>query len=450
VLPFINTNPDSADDYLGYGVAAELTRALGQLPRLRMADRASAFGGGDRDPVTLGRRLDVGSVLEGTVRRAGDRLRITAHLVDVEEGFDLWSETYDRGTADLLQIQAEIRGAIAGILHVSVGVDSAGRLGQPTSSPEAYDAYLAGLYRLSRPSPEAAQAAVASFSRAIRLDSSFALAYAGLAEAHTLGGSVQSLPPRLTVVAAETAALRALELDSTLAAPHRALGAIRFGYNRDWQAAEAELERAIALEPRSPAGYQAYSRFLLAMGRSGESLQAIQRAVEVSPAAPGVVEHLGWHYLHAREYGPARDALDRSIVMDSTDWRPHFDLSLLEQAAGNFDAARAHLQRAVELAPWPTELQVASGQINALSGHSDVAQSILQQLQETSASQYISPYLIACIEAALGQRSEAFASLGRAVKERSDLVPYLRIDPRLDSLRTDARFDRLVRQIRLP
>jgi TolB-like protein/Tfp pilus assembly protein PilF len=449
VLPFVNTNPDSADDYLGYGVAAELTRSLSQVPGLSVADRGAAFSRSTGDPLRLGRQLGVGTVLEGTIRRAGERLRLTVHLVDVGEGFDLWSETYDRTAADLLQIQNEIRDAIASTLRVGLP-DAADRFSPSTSSPEAYDAYLAGIYLLEEAGGNDPQRAVTYLERAVRSDSGFALAHAALAEAHLPGGSYQSQPPRLAMLAAQAAALRALELDSTLAAPHRTLGTIRFGYNRDWPAAEAQFTRVIALEPRSSQGHQAYSRFLLAMGRADQSLQASERAVELSGGGAPSVGHLGWYYLHARQYGPARETLERAIEMDSTGWRAHFDLALLEQALGNYQQAMAQLERAGKLAPSRIEVMALGGQLQALAGDTVRARSTLRWLQDPSSLRYVSPYLIACVQAALGQRTAAFASLERAVKDRSEMVPYLRIDPRVDSLRSDRRFPRLLRRLRLP
>jgi TolB-like protein/Tfp pilus assembly protein PilF len=451
VLSFINTNPDSADDYLGYGLATELGRAVGELPGLRVAVgplRASG-NGRDEDPLVVGSRLAVGTILYGTIRRSGERLRVTAHLVDVGEGFDLWSETYDQTPTDLLQIQRAITEAVAVTLRISAAGDSAAGFPTPTSSPEAYDAYLAGIYRLNRSGPQDPERAVASLHDAVRFDSSFALALSALAQAH-LAPFQQALPPRLTMLTAEATALRALELDSTLAAPHRTLGLIRFGYHRDWAGAEAEFRRAIALDPSAPEGYQAYARLLLALGRSDESLEASERAVALSPASSKSAGQLGWHYLYARQYDQARVALKHAIELDSTDWRAHHDLVLLEQATGNYDQARGHFERAGYLAPLRIETLVANAQLRALSGEPEVARATLKQLEDTSAWGYVSPYYLGCIQAALGQRTEGFASLVRAVKERSELVPYLGIDPRVDSLRTDPRFARLLRRLRLP
>ena len=452
VLPFVNASPDSLDDYLGHGLAAELTRALDRLAGLRVAARSSAFGvkQTDGDPRIVGRRLNVGTVLQGSVRRSSDQLRVTAHLVDVDEGFDLWSETYERTPADLFAIQEEIKNAVAGTLRIPTGGDSASVAPRPTRSYYAYDAYLAGRYLLEQRTPGTAPRAIAYLTRAVQLDSNFAYAYAALAEAYLRRGDIEALSPLVSVPLAREAAARALELDSTLAEAHTTLGAIRFGHERDWRGAETEFRRAIALEPGSPEAHQQYSRFLLAMGRIDESREASQRALELSPAAPLMVQHLGWHYLHARHYDRAREALWRAIAMDSTAWRPHFELALVEQAARNLDEAEARLRIPLQIAPDRAEVQVALGQIYALSGRTAEAKTILQQLRQAAEQRYISPYLIACLQASLGMRPQAFAFLDRAVRERSDFVAYLRIDPRIDTLRTDRRFTRLLRQVRLP
>jgi tetratricopeptide (TPR) repeat protein len=276
------------------------------------------------------------------------------------------------------------------------------------------------------------------------------LAYAALAEAYLRRGGVEAEPPLVAVPLAKAAATRALELDSTLAEVHTTLGNIHFGYDRDWRNAELEFRRAIALEPSSPEAYHAYSHYLLAVGRVDEATEAGERALQLSPGAPELTRHLGWHYLHVREYGRAREALWRAIELDSAAWRPHFDLALVEQVAGNYGEAETHLRIPLRIVPERAEVQVALGQVYALSGRADSARAILRRLHEAAELRYISPYLIGALQGSLGQRTQAFASLNRAVRERSDLVAYLRIDPRVDSLRADRRFPRMLRQLRLP
>lgn len=450
VLPFVNISPDTSDDYLGYGVAAELTRALSRLSGIRVAARSSAFGLKEieGDPRIIGRRLNVGTLLQGNVRRSGNRLRITARLVDVDEGFDLWSETYERTPADVFDIQDEIGRAIAGTLRIPL--DSSGRLRRPAGGLAAYDAYLAGRYLLEQRTPGTAPRAIAYLTRATRIDTAFAEAQAALAQAYLRRGDVEALPPRVAVPLAREAASRALALDSTLAEAHTTLGVIQFGFERDWRRAEVEFRKAIALEPASPEAHQQYSRFLLAMGRNDEAHAEIERALRLSPAAPLLTAQLGWHYLHARRYDRAREALWRALEMDSTAWRTHFNLALVEQAAGNLAEAETRLRVPLEIAPERAEVQLAAGQLYAATGRVEQAKEILQRLRQAAEQRYVSPYFIACLQASLGMRSQAFAFLDRAARERSEFIGYLRIDPRVDSLRTDRRFARLLRQLRLP
>lgn len=450
VLPFTNTSPDPSDDYLGPGIAAELTRQLTRFTTLRVAPQSSAFALDERygDPRITGRRLNVGTLLQGSVRRSEGRIRVTARLVDVNEGFDLWSETYDRSPSDIFAIEAEIRQALAGTFHLRLLPDFGS--GPATASLPAYHAYLAGTYLLGGRAPGDGARAIAELTHAIDLDSNFARAHAALAEAYLRRDDADAPPPLVVMPMAKAAALRALALDSTLADPHTTLGTVRFEYERDWRGAEAELRRAIALGPDAPDSYIAYSRLLLATGRMDESLVASQRAVALSPLAPAPARNLGWHYLHARQYDRARGAIARAIELDSTAWRPRLDLALLEQVAGNYTEAEAQLRIPLPADPERAELETALGQVYAGAGRTEEARAVLQSLQDAAQRRYISPYFIACLQAWLGQRSPAFASLNQAVRERSEPVAYLRIDPRVDSLRTDPRFARLLRQVRLP
>ena len=452
VLPFVNTSPDVADNYLGHGLAAELTRRLARVQGLRVSPRSSAFAPRQvqGDPRIAGRRMGVAAVLMGSIRRSGDRLRVTARLVDVDEGFDIWSETFERQSSEVFDIEDEIRIAVADALRAPLGREStAGQL-RPTTSVLAYDAYLAGQYELDHPAPGSARRAQAHLTRAVRLDSAFARAHAALAEAHMLRGGPDAMSPVMAIPLAKAAVLRALDLDSTLAEAHATLGTIRFVFDHNWSEAELEFRRALALDPTAAELYPPYARFLSALGRMEESRGFIERALQLSPLSPGLTHQLGWHYLHARQYDRARETLLGAMAMDTSAWRMNLDLALLEHAAGNYPAAEAHLWRAEASASQRAELVAATAQLQAAQGKSEEAKTLLSQLQTSASDRYISPYLIASVQASLGQRSAAFASLDRAVKERAELIAFLRIDLRVDSLRTDRRFARLLRQLRLP
>jgi Tfp pilus assembly protein PilF len=375
---------------------------------------------------------------------------VTARLVDVDEGFDIWSEAYERQTSEVFDIEDEIRTAVAGALRTPLTVESTSPRLRPTTSIQAYDAYLAGRYELDHLAPGSARRAQAHLTRAVRLDSAFARAHAALADAHMLRGGVDAVSPLMAIPLAKASAIRALELDSTLAQAHATLGTIRFVFDRNWSGAERAFRRALVLEPNAPELYPPYARYLLAMGRIDQGRELIQRALILSPLSPPLTHQLGWHYLHARQYDRARETLQRALAMDTSAWRVDLDMALLERATANYPAAEAHLRRALGAAPQRAELLAAAAQLHAVQGRSGEAKTLLERLQASAADRYISPYLIASVQASLGQRTAAFASLDRAVKERAELVAYLRIDLRVDSLRTDRRFARLLRQLRLP
>ena len=452
VLPFVNTSPDVADDYLGYGIAAELTRGLTAVQGIQVSPGSSAFAPRQiqGDPRIAARRMGVAAVLMGNVRRSADRLRVTARLIDVDEGYDIWSEAYERQTSELLDVEREILGAVAGALRTPLAADSISRSLRPTTSVQAYDAYLAGRYELDHPALGSARRAQEHLTRAVRLDSAFARAHVALAEAHMLRGGADAVSPVMALPLAKSAVTRALELDSTLAQAHATLGTIRFVFDRDWDGAELEFRRALALEPNAAELYPPYARYLLAVGRIDESHSVIEKALLLSPLSPWLTHQLGWHYLHAREYDRARETLQRALGMDSSAWRVDLDLALLEHATANYPAAEAHLKRAETSAPQRPELLAAAAQLQAAQGRSEEAEALLDQLQASASDRYISPYLIATVQGSLGRRNAAFASLERAVKERAEPLAYLRIDLRVDSLRTDRRFARLLRQLRLP
>jgi TolB-like protein/Tfp pilus assembly protein PilF len=439
-----------ADDYLGYGIAAELTLDLADVKGLKVSPRSSAFAPRQvqGDPRIAGRRLGVAAVLMGTVRRSGDRLRVTARLVDVEEGFDIWSETYERETRQVFDIEDEIRTSVAGALRTPVPANAASS--QVTPNLQAYDAYLAGRYELNLLAPGSARRAQAHLTRAVRLDSMFARAHAALAEAHMLRGGLDAVSPLMAIPLAKASVIRALELDSTLAEAHAILGTIRFGFDRNWSGAEVAFRRALAREPNAPELYAPYARYLLAMGRIDEARSHIDRALQLSPLSPMLTHQLGWHYMHARQYDRARETLQRARDLDPSAWRVDLDLTLLEHATANYAAAEAHLRRAMSAASQRAELLAAAAQLHAVQRRTEDAKTVLNELQAAASDRYISPYLIASVQSSLGQRRAALASLDRAVKERAELVAYLRIDLRVDSLRSDRRFTRLLRHLRLP
>jgi TolB-like protein/tetratricopeptide (TPR) repeat protein len=394
LVPFDNENPDSTLDYLSAGVTADLASVLGRIRGLRVAANGTVSKADGRDPAAAGRRLGVGSVLHGGVRQVGDGLRISVHLVSVEGGFDIWSEAYERPAAGLLGVENEIVAAIVTALRLR------GPAGQVVAPPE-----------VARTTPDAHTALLQGrFADAVRLDSAYAPAWAGVAwEAlHRFIG--ETTAPGDVIPAARTAAERATALDSTLVEARIARAVIWLLYDRDTDKAGDELRRAIALDPNRPGGFHWQSHRFLALGQLDSSLAAARRAIEASPLAPSLRAHLAWHYLLAREDSLADRVFAQALALDSTigmsdehfAWRP--------------------VRPADPVAVYDT-------------------------LEGVAKARYVSPYSLAVAAAAAGQTGPALAALSRAIDERSPAVPYAALDPRLDTLRRSRRFEALLARL---
>ena len=451
VLPLVNASPDSATEYFSEGITGELTAALGRVPGLRVAAPASALllrRPGD-DPRELGRRLNVGTVLEGSVRQANDRLRLTVHLVSVSEGFDLWSETYDRLPQDIFAVQEEIVRAVVATLRIPEAERWTDSL-PTTSSLDAYTAYLRARHAMTRPIGADAAGAAALYQEAIGLDSAFAPAWAGLAAAHVRRAMVQGARPSDAMPAARAAATRALALDSGLAVAHTALAQVRFLYDRDWRAADSAFQRAMVINPNRAEVHHWYAHLLVAVGRGDEALAHARRALELSPTDPEMIAHLGWHHLHTRVYAEARESFERALALDSTRVDTRRLLGLLAEVLGDYELAESHYRAALARAPDDLAVTASLGRVHALDGRADEARGVLAALDSLASERYVSPYLFAGIAEALGDRRRAFAWLEEAVADRVGEVVYLDVDPRLDRLRGDRRFARLRRSVGLP
>jgi serine/threonine-protein kinase len=451
VLPLVNASPDSANEYFSDGMTEELTAALGRVPGLRVAAPSSAFALRRRseDPREAGRRLRVATVLEGSVRQANDRLRVTVHLVSVSEGFDLWSETYERPPGDVFAVENEIAQAVVAALRIR-GAGPLPAAAAPTSSLDAYMTYLRARHAMARPGAADPSRAVGLFQEAIRLDSSFAPAWAGLAAAHAQQAIAEGARPADAMPAARTAAIRALALDSTLAVAHATIGLVRFLYDWEWNGADSAFQRALVINPNRPEAHRWYSRLLMAIGRPDEALVHARRALELSPLDPEMIAHFGWHDLYARRYGDARVSLDRALTVDSSLAGTRYLLGLLAEVLGDYELAESHYRGALDRAPADVTLLASLGRAHALDGRPDDARAVLARLDSLSAERYVSPYLLAGIAEALGDQRRAFAWLEEAVADRSGELVDLDLDPRLDRLRGDRRFVRIRRSVGLP
>jgi TolB-like protein/Tfp pilus assembly protein PilF len=451
VLPLVNASPDSANEFFSDGMTEELTAALGRVPGLRVAAPASAFAlkRPGEDPREAGRRLNVGTVLEGSVRPASDRLRVSVHLVSVSEGFDLWSETYDRLPSDVFAVQEEIVRAVVATLRVP-GAERWTDPVRATSSLDAYLAYLRARHAMARSEGADPSYAAALYQEAIGRDSSFAPAWAGLAAAQVRRALSYGARPAEAMPAARAAATRALALDSSLAVAHTSLAQVRFLYDRDWLAADSAFERALVINPNRPEVHHGYAHLLLSIGRGDEALMHARRALELNPLDPETIAHLGWHHLYLRQYAEARESLERALAVDARRADTHRLLGLLAEVLGDYELAESRYRAALGRAPDDLELLASLGRTHALDGRPEEARAVLARLDSLTTERYVSPYLFAGIAEALGDRRRAFAWLEEAVADRVGEVVYLDLDPRLDRLRGDRRFARIRRSVGLP
>jgi tetratricopeptide (TPR) repeat protein len=388
-------------------------------------------------------------VLEGSVRQANDRLRVTVHLVSVREGFDLWSETYERPSGDVYAVEIEIARSVVAALRVP-GAGPFPAAAAPTSSLDAYTAYLRARHAMARPGTADPSRAAGLFQEAIRLDSSFAPAWAGLAAAHAQLAVANGARPADAMPAARTAAIRALALDSTLAVAHTTLGLVRFLYDWEWNGADSAFRRALVINSNRVEVHRWYSRLLVAVGRSDEALVHARRALELSPLDPETIADFGWYELYTKRYAEARENLDRALAVDSSLADTRYYLGRLAEALGDYELAESHYRGALDRAPADVELLASLGRAHALDGRPDDARAVLARLDTLSAERYVSPYLLAGIAEALGDKRRAFAWLEEAVADRAGQLVYLNLDPRLDRLRDDRRFARIRRSVGLP
>lgn len=451
VLPFVNGSADPENEYFSDGLTEELLNKLAKTGSLRVPARTSsfAFKGQSVDVREIGKKLNVDTVLEGSVRKVGTRLRITAQLIDVADGYHRWSESYDRELTDVFAIQEEISTAIVTTLGVRLtGGQRALLAAQPTSNVNAYDLYLRGRHLWAQGTLSAFKTALDYFGRALQQDPSFALAHLGIADVYLLGVDAY-YPPDKAYPRIRAAAIRALELDPKLAEAHGVLGWVKAAYDWDWAGAEADLLRSVQLNPSSGPAHFYHTLFLSAAGRHDEAIVAGKRAMELDPLSPVVSYFLGaWGYHWARHVDGMRAQAMRLRELDPNSMWYHDLLGLISVAEGNLEAAIAEFQKAVTIEQHPVyEAHLAHAL--AVSGRRDDALLVLEQLKERANEGYMAPSVIAWIYTGLGEVDEAFTWLNKAVEQHDGLLLMLNGEPISDALRDDPRFDHVLKKMGL-
>jgi len=452
VLPFVNSSADPENEYFSDGMTDELITALSKVEGLQVASRTSVFALKSlrEDVRTLGSRLNVATVLDGTVRKSGNRIRITVQLSRVSDGRLLWSERYDREMSDVFVIQDEIAGTIVRTLRATL----LGDLGdltpvRYTANVKAYSLYLKGRFCWNRRTQEGIREGIRYFEQAIAEDPDYALAYSGLADSYALDLDYKGAPVFEGMERAKAEARKAIALDETLAEAHTSLGWVTFIYDWDWAAAERQFRRAVELNPRYSTAHQWYSWFLAAMGRFEESLEHGRTATELDPASVSIRRSMGWLQYYARQHDGALDNLRRGLAMDPTAAETHRLLGLVYLQQGSLDEAAAAFKEALANAPNDSLALAGLGHVAARRGRADEALAVLAELAARAKSHYVSPVAQAQLYVTLDQRDRAFEWLDKAYQDRRGWLAYLKIEPLLDGIRDDARFQRMLERMRL-
>ena len=449
VLPFVNGSGNPDTEYLTDGITESLINSLAQLPGLRVSARSLAFRykGKDVDPLKAGRDLNVRAVVAGRLTMRGHVLVVQADLMDVKNGTELWGSQYDRPMAEILAVQDEIANEIFEKLRLRLtGDDKKRATKRYTDNADAYQLYLRGRYHWNQGTIAGFKKAIEYFQQAIGKDPKYALAYAGLADAYLFLGSywVEAIPE------AKTAAVKAIELDRTLAEAHVALGHIKLWLDWEWPAAEVEFKQGIGLNPTSALAHNQYAMYLAAMGRLDEAIGEVRRAQELDALSPIINTDLGWYLLYAGRASEAIDQFRRTLDLDADYLAARWGLGASYVQRGLYDEAIDELKRAVALSegsPVPTgHLGFAYG----LKGDATAAQRTLAELSRLADRQYVPASAVALVHAGKGENTQALDWLERAYQEHDFSMVFLDVVPWFRRLHSEARFEQLLRQMQLP
>jgi len=450
VLPFVNATGDPNTEYVSDGISEGLIDRLSQLPQLKVIARTSAFKykGKEIDPQEVARSLGVQALVLGRVVQRGDQLQVRAELVDVRAGTQIWGEQYSRKAADLQALQEQVARTIAEKLRLRLTGPQEQRLTKrATENPPAYQLYLNGQFYMRKNGVEYFKKALDYYNQAIALDANFAPAYVGKAMGYEVLASNSVLDPKEANATAKAAARKALELDETLADAHVVLANINTD-EWDWAGVEREVNRAIELNPNSTFAHAAYAWYLSGAGRHTEALAEIKRAQELDPLLINIQADEGFHLWLARRYQESIEKLRQVVKLEPSSSRTHVLLGFAYECNGMYAEAITGHQTAMSLAGETTSELCYLGYALAKSGQRNRALTILNRLKTTK--EYISPYELATLHVGLGEKEEALALLERAYAAHDLQMQYLKVDPHLDSIRSESRYADLVRRVGLP
>ena len=454
VLPLENLSGDRDQDYFADGMTDELIVSLAKIKELRVISRTSAmeYKGTHKPLSEIAKELNVDAVVEGTVLRAGDRVRITAELVQVSSDRHLWADTYEGEMNNILALQSRVSSAIVNEIRVNLTPEEQQHLASvPVVNAQAYEDYLKGRYYWNKRSEDGLTKAVLYFQSATKKDSQYASAYAGLADCYDLLATtiVGSMPAKEAAPRAQAAALRALEMDASLLDAQLTLASIKLNYDWDWQGAESAFRQVVQTNPDHATAHQRFSLYFAAMGDAQRSLQEIQHALAIDPLSLSINFSYGWRLYLARQYDQAVQQLKTTIDLDPDFVLAHLVLGETYEQQGEYQKAVEELNKAVALSPQSPLMLAGLARAQARVGNRPEAEKILARLSEMARRQYVSPFYIAVVYTGLGDNNLALNWLEKAYEDRSNGLIFIKVDPELDPLRTLPRFKELQRRMGL-
>ncbi len=453
VLPLENLSRDPDQEFFAEGLTEALITTLAKIGGLRVVSRTTAmqYKGVPKSLGQIAGELEVDAIVEGTVLRSGRRVRITAQLIDALKETVLWAESYEQDLRDVLALQAEVAQAIAREIRVKLtAIDQARFAEVYPVEPDAYEAYLRGRYHWNRRNAEGLGKAIQYFQQAIAEDGTYAAAHSGLADCLSNLSWLCFVSPENGCGKAKELALRALEMNPSLAETHASLAWATLLYDHDFRAAEGEFERSVELNPRYAHAHHWFGFYLGLTGRYEEGYTELKRAIRLDPHFSNMHFGLGFVSLYARRYDHAIEEFEKTLELDPNSAQAHWGLGSAYLCKSLHERAIAAHRKAVELSRDAPIAVVSLGEAYAAAGQSDEAYKILEQLKELSKQRYVMPYFVGRIYAALGKKDEALHWLETAYQERDVWMVFLKTDPRLDDLRSDPRFQDLLRRMNFP
>jgi len=450
-LPLDNLSGDPEQNYFADGMTEELISDLAKISALRVISRTSVMGykGTRKTLPEIAKELRVDAVIEGSVRRSGDRVRITAQLIHAPTDRHLWAESYERDLRDVLTLQSEVARAIANEIKIQVTPQEQVRLANARPvNPEAHEAYLKGRYHWNKATEQELRKSIEYFEQSLAKDPNYALAYAGLADTYSSLSSFYAAP-REVMPKAMAAATKALGLDETLAAAHTSLGYAKLVYEWDWAVAERELKRAIALNPNHADAHMWYGWYLVAMGHPEEGTAELQRATELDPLSAYLKTNAQWGFFQARQFDRVIEQGRKALDLEPNFAFAHVLMGLALVQKGQLAEAVAAAERGARLDDSPL-MQAMVAYVYASSGKRAEAEKRLAILVEAAKHRYVCSFEAANAFFAVGRTDEGFRWLEKAYTDRSDCMLWLKSDPRLDRFRPDPRLQDLIRRVHLP